>query len=106
VRIELLIHVDVLPDGSLAWWAESEQLPGFAAQESSLRDLIPLASSAARGIASERGLDVSEIALRLTEDDPDSRGDDVQYHLPEGTSPQTSGESRALVREPRELAPV
>lgn len=108
MRIELLIHMDVLPDGTLAWWAESDQLPGFVAQEASLRDLIPVATGAARATAADRGVGVTEVALLLVEDPSDSQGEDVHYRLPEDQSqtPQTAGDARSLVREARELAAV
>lgn len=107
MTIELLVHMDFLPDGSPAWWAESDQLPGFVAQEATLRELLPLAESAARALAAERRLQVDVVTARLADDDPTSQGDAIQYRdLPQDPEERTLGESRAIVREPRELAPV
>lgn len=48
---------------------------------------------------------VTDVTATLADDDPASQGESIYYRdLPDDPEDRTIGESRSLVREPKELA--
>jgi predicted RNase H-like HicB family nuclease len=65
--IRLLVHLEPTDHGSLAWWIEAPDMPGFSAAAPSLTETRIRAELALREILAEQGVDDVAFRYRLVE---------------------------------------
>jgi hypothetical protein len=99
MTITVLIHMEPLDSGGVAWWAESPEVPGFSATAESLVELRVLAAHSIVDLLAENGQTPEGFRYRLVGSHARSAGDlltELEVRL---------GDDGAATREPRQVGP-
>ncbi len=68
--LHLLVHLEPGSDGSLVWWGEVPEVPGFSVAADALAELISRSQWALADVLAGDSKDLGELRISLVEDGP------------------------------------
>lgn len=68
--VRLLVHLEDGSDGSLVWWGDVPELPGFSVTAETLAELISRAHWALADVLADEGRDLGDVAVFLVQEGP------------------------------------
>lgn len=102
--VHLLVHLEEAA-GTLVWWGEVPEVPGFSVNGPALAEMILRASWALADALAEDGIELGQIEIDLVTDEP-ATSNPVVSSTDDGDTPGTTGDQVQLARVAKAPTPV